>query len=85
MVEAVSPAIDGFSRPSLITDHFCPFSALRWEEGTHNWGGIARQDPTKHKLWKKHVQVWGVAIDTSQNAEVGSIQSGLVDHLRWLL
>ncbi|GAX73538.1 hypothetical protein CEUSTIGMA_g989.t1 [Chlamydomonas eustigma] len=28
----------------------------KWEEGQHTWGGQARMDPTKHRLWKKHVQ-----------------------------
>lgn len=31
-----------------------------WQPGM-SWGGMVRQDPTKHKLWKKRVtfiKVW---------------------------
>ena len=30
-------------------------NAPKWEEGGKTWGGLAREDPTKHKIWKKRV------------------------------
>ena len=26
-----------------------------WSEGQQHWGGVPRQDPTKHDYWKRHV------------------------------
>ena len=33
----------------------------KWEKG-QNWGGMAREDPTRHKLWKKRVNFLQVCV-----------------------